>query len=306
MPFLGEGMEQNRQAFLGELAQGQGYDTLFLQSSDRSSLRLDVIASRAGFSSYLGNEDVPELHDKKKTADTWGTWDHNTLQEASKRFAAAHKPFLGYVFTSSTHTPWLIPDERWKKYPGGSDKDKALNAIYYADWALGEMIASAKRGGYYDNTLFVITADHASEFVEDIAHVPNLFHIPLLMVGPGVAVGADDRVGSQIDILPTIVDAARWSAAYTGLGRSLLDNTRVDERAALGVRDTVIDWITAKGWVSHDLSRPVGASAKLTADERRDMERNLLAIYQVGSQVQLANRLAPREQAAAKEIKMTR
>jgi phosphoglycerol transferase MdoB-like AlkP superfamily enzyme len=293
MPFLGEGLEQNQQSFLGELAQSQGYETLFLQSSDRGSLRFDAIAARAGFATYLANEDIPELHEHKKAASTWGTWDHNTLQEANKRFAAAHKPFLGYVFTSTSHIPWLIPDDRWKKYTGGKDMDKALNAIYYADWALGELIAAAKQAGYYDNTIFVILADHTSEFVENVENAPNLFHIPLLIVGPGIKSGIDERTGSQFDIMPTIMDVAGWSADHSGLGRSLFDNSRLDQRAALGVRDNAITWITAKGWVSHDLTRQVGQSSGLSAKDSAEMEKNMLAVYQASSRLQLDNQIAP-------------
>jgi len=293
MPFLGEGLEQNQQSFLGELAQSQGYETIFLQSSDRGSLRFDAIAARAGFSTYLANENIPELHEHKKAASTWGTWDHNTLQEANKRFAAAHKPFLGYVFTSTSHVPWLIPDSRWRKYSSGSDMDKALNAIYYADWALGEMIAATKQSGYYDNTIFILLADHTSEFVENVENVPNLFHIPLLIVGPGIKSGIDERIGSQFDILPTIADIGGWSTAYAGLGRSLMDNSRINERAALTVRDNAISWITGKGWVSHDLTRRVGNSAGLAAKDLDEMEQNLLAVYQATSRLQLDNQISP-------------
>lgn len=293
MPFLGEGLEQNQQTFLGEIAQKQGYETFFLQSSDRSSLRFDSIAARAGFSTYLGNENIPELHEHKKAASTWGTWDHNTFQEANKRFAAAHKPFLGYVFTSTSHIPWLIPDKRWKKYPGGTDREKALNAIYYADWALGELIASAKKAGYYDNTIFILLADHTSEFVENVDNAPNLFHIPLLIVGPGINPGIDERIGSQFDILPTVMDMTGWSADYASLGRSLLDNSRINERAALGVRDNALTWITPKGWVSHDLTRRVGTSAGLADKDSREMEKNLLAVYQSSTRLQLDNQIAP-------------
>jgi len=293
MPFLGEGLEQNQQSFLGELAQSQGYETLFLQSSDRGSLRFNAIAARAGFTTYLGNEDIPELHEHKKAASTWGTWDHNTFQEANKRFAAARKPFLGYVFTSTSHTPWLIPDKRWKKYPNGSDIDKALNAIYYADWALGELIAAAKQAGYYDNTIFVLMADHTSEFVENVDNAPNLFHIPLLIVGPGIKSGIDERIGSQFDIMPTIMDIAGWSADYAGLGRSLIDNSRLNERAALGVRDNALTWITPKGWLSHDLTRRVGTSSGLTNKDSDEMEKDLLAVYQTSTRLQLDNQIAP-------------
>lgn len=295
MPFLGEGLEQNQQSFLGVLAQSQGYETLFLQSSDRGSLRFNAIAARAGFSTYLANEDIPELHEHKKTAYTWGTWDHNTFQEANKRFAAAHKPFLGYLFTSTSHTPWLIPDARWKKYTGDKDLDKALNALYYADWALGEFITSAKKSGYYDNTIFILLADHTSEFVDNIENAPNLFHIPLLIVGPGIKSGIDTRIGSQFDIMPTIMDIAGWSAGHAGLGRSLFDNSRLAERAALGVRDNAITWITPKGWVSHDLTRCVGTSTGLNDKDAAEMEQNLLAVYQTSSRLELDNQIAPPE-----------
>jgi arylsulfatase A-like enzyme len=192
--------------------------------------------------------------------------------------------------------PWLIPDNRWRKYTSDSDLDKSLNALYYADWALGELIAAAKQAGYYDNTIFVLTADHANEFVDNVENVPNLFHIPLLIVGPGIKSGIDERVGSQFDILPTIVDIAGWSTAYAGLGRSLMDNTRISERAALTVRDNAISWITPRGWVSHDLTRRVGASSGLPAKDLDEMEQNLLAVYQATSRLQLDNQIAPPSQ----------
>lgn len=295
MPFLGEGLEQNRQSFMGEIARAQGYDTYFLQSSDRGSLRFDAIAARAGFTTYRGAQDIPELHEHPKPPSTWGTWDHNTFQEAHRLFAAAKKPFLGFVFTSTTHVPWIVPDPRWHKYPGNTDRDAFLNSLFYADWALGQFIAAAKKAGYFDNTLFVITADHANEFVEHIDHVPNLFHIPLLIVGPGIKSGIDERFGSQYDILPTLADLGGWATAYAGLGRSLLDDMHDETRASLSVRGDVLDWITPHGWVSHDLTRRVGNSTPLTAQEVDAMEQDLLATYQITSQAQMGNRIQPPE-----------
>lgn len=293
MPFLGEGIEQNRQSFLGELAQSQGYETFFLQSSDRGSFRFDSIAARTGFSTYEGAEDMPELHAAPKPPSSWGTWDHNTFQEANKLFASARKPFLGFIFTSTTHVPWIIPDARWRKYTGDSDRDKFLNSLYYADWALGEFIAAAKKAGYYDNTIFVLTADHANEFVEHAEDTPNLYHIPLLIVGPGIKSGVDGRIGSQFDITPTIADLAGWSTGYAGLGRSLLDPERIDERAAFCVRGNVIDLITSRGWVSHDLTHRLGSSGGMSLRETDELERNLLAEYQTVSRLLTENRVVP-------------
>jgi phosphoglycerol transferase MdoB-like AlkP superfamily enzyme len=293
MPFLGEGMEQNRQSFLGELAQSQGYETFFLQSSDRGSFRFDSIAARAGFANYKGAEDIPELHGLPKPPSTWGTWDHDTFQEAHKLFAAARKPFLGFIFTSTTHVPWIIPDTRWRKYTGNSDHDKFFNSLYYADWALGEFIAAAKKAGYYDNTIFVLTADHANEFVEHTEDTPNLYHIPLLIVGPGVKPGIDERVGSQFDITPTVSDLGNWSAGYAGLGRSLMDPMNINERVSFSVRDNVIDLITSRGWVSHDLSHRLGSASGMSSSDADEMERNLLAEYQTISRLMAENRIVP-------------
>ncbi|MCF8167594.1 MAG: LTA synthase family protein [Rhodoferax sp.] len=293
MPFLGEGIEQNRQSFMGELARSQGYDTYFLQSSERGSLRFDAIAARTGFGTYRGAEDIPNLHAQPKAANTWGTWDHNTLQAAHALFAQARKPFLGFVFTSSTHAPWLIPDEKFKKFTGGSDKEAFLNSLLYADWALGELIAAAKKAGYFDNTVFVLVADHADEFVENAQHVPNLYQVPLLIVGPGVVPGVDLRLGSQFDILPTLIALCGWQVDYAGFGRSLLEEGRDEDRASLGLRGNDLDWITTRGWVSHNLERSLGHSADLTGPEVAQMQRRLLATYQVASQLQSSNRILP-------------
>jgi len=293
MPFLGEGLEQNRQSFMGEIAKNQGYDTLFLQSSDHGSLRFDAIAARAGFSTYRGAQEIPNLHAHPKPASTWGTWDHNTFQEANRLFAVAKKPFLGFIFSSTTHVPWIIPDERWHKYTGNTDQDAFLNSLFYADWALGQFIAAAKKSGYYDNTIFVITGDHANEFVDHVDYVPNLFHVPLLIAGPGIKSGIDERLGSQFDILPTLIDIGGWTSSYAGLGRSLLDDSNPDERVSLSVRGDVLDWITPRGWVSHNLTRRVGSSSQLSAAQVDAMEQDLLATYQITSKAQMSNHIHP-------------
>lgn len=296
MLFLGEGIEQNRQSFMGEMAQAHNYQTIFLQSDHRVSFRFNSIAARAGFATYLGAEDMPELHPQAKPDLVWGTWDHNTLQQANRLFAQAQQteqPFLGYIFTSTTHAPFMVPEQRWRKYPETSELNKFLNSMYYADWAIAEMMASAKKAGYYDNTIFIITGDHVSGLGDYKQHVPNLYHIPLLIVGPGITPGVDDRIGSHVDILPTIAELARWPTGYAGVGRSLLDPERVEERVALSVRGEVIDLISNRGWVSHNLTLAVGNSADLPATVKSELEQLLLAQYQSISHLMLENRIQP-------------
>ena len=200
---------------------------------------------------------------------------------------------MGYIFTSTTHTPWLIPDERWNKFTGKTDRDAFRNSLYYADWALGQLIDAAKKAGYFDNTIFIITADHVDEFVEDSKHTPNQFHIPLLIVGPGIKPGIDNRVGSQFDILPTLIDLCGWQTSYAGMGRSLMDDTRIDERASLSIRGGVLDWITSHGWVSHNLEHRADVSNEMSGERAAIAEQHLLAAYQTAIQLQLNNHFIP-------------
>lgn len=293
MPFLGEGLEQNRISFMGEIARAQGYQTYFLQSSEQGSLRLDAIATRAGFSTYKGSEEIPNLHEQAKPTATWGTWDHNTFQEAHRLFAASAQPFLGFVFTSSTHAPWIIPDARFQKFQEPTPKGAFLNSLVYADWALGELIAAAKKAGYFDNTIFVLLADHADSFVEHPEDIPNLYHIPLLITGPGIAAGIDDRIGSQFDILPTLMDLGSWQGSYAGLGRSLLTHTAEQNRASFGVRGDAFDWISKPGWISHNLDKRLGQSPGLAEADAAQMQQNFLASYQVFSTLQRTNGFKP-------------
>ncbi len=291
LAFLGEGLEQNSLSFMGHLAQSQGYDTYFLQSSERASLRFDAIAARAGFSHYQGSEDIPNLHPQPKPPATWGTWDHNTLQAAHQQFAAARKPFLGFVFTSSTHVPWLIPEARFKKTDDASNLGAFHNTLFYADWALGQFMDAAKAAGYFDNTIFVLVADHADEFAGNPRDIPNQYHVPLLIVGPGVGAGLNDRIASQFDILPTLIALCGWDVSFAGWGRSLTQDTAVASRASFGVRGTELDWITSEGWLSHNLERSTGQSANLSATQAAGLQANLLATYQLASQLQTSNRV---------------
>lgn len=299
MPAMGDGMEQFPINFIGDVAKSKGYETLFAQSSDRLSLRLNVISGRAGFDDYLGSEDMPEQHDTVKPSGVWGTWDHNTLQEVSKRFASMKAPFFGFVFTSTTHSPWFTPGKQWEKFPTDTDFGRSLNAMFYADWALGEFIASAKKAGYYDNTIFILLADHSSQFIERREDARNLFRIPLLMVGPSVKPGVDTRLSSQSDLLPTLMDVTGWEGRYKSAGQSLMRAER-GHGAALGVSDRAMTLITPNGWLSHDLTQRLGHS-QMSDDQVQAMEQDLFALYQTTAKVQLEGVLNTKKQIFLRE-----
>lgn len=291
MPYIGTGMAQNRLSYLAEFAREQGYHTLFLQSSNRGSFRLDSVAAKAGFQTYLGAEDIPPAHKNAPKKVKWGVWDYSTFMEANRYFTKQEGPFLGFIFSSSTHNPWRVPAPQWQKFPEDSEHHKYLNSLYYSDWALGQFMAEARKHPYYENTIFIITGDHISGFGQPPNHLPSRYHIPLLIMGPGITPGIDDRIGSQLDLTPSIIDMANWQTVHSSVGRSLFDNTDLKQRAALCINGNIIDFIQEKSWLSHNLQRRLDvhvADKDLSVDK---LEKQILASHQVVMKGMLENKI---------------
>jgi phosphoglycerol transferase MdoB-like AlkP superfamily enzyme len=290
--YIGMGMEQNRMAYLGHMAEQEGYATIFLQSSKRASFHVDSIAAMAGFKTYLGAEDIPATGHAENTTER-GAWDYDMLHEANRQFAAAKKPFIGFVFTASTHPPFQSPGKQWTKFPSDSLEHRYLNSLLYADWALGRFIEEAKQAGYYDNTIFVLTADHVSGLTGRANDAPSLHHVPLLIVAPGLKPGISTRVGGQIDVIPSVAQLAGWRAPLASLGHSLFDPNPNFVPGTLCVRGNIIERIEERGWVTHDLLARVSASPGTQEADLTTIEGRLLAMYQVAHTLLLRNRVFP-------------
>ena len=98
---------------------------------------------------------------------------------------------------------------------------------------------SVKKQAYYKNTLFLIIADHSTRLQgQDLIPV-HKFHITGLLIGPNVKPGAYDKVASQIDMTPTLLDLMGISTEHPVAGRALLSlPDTVKGRAIMQYGDT--------------------------------------------------------------------
>lgn len=296
-PYIGRGLEQSRLSYYAQSGLKEGYSTLFVQGSKRDSFRCDTIAAVGGFQVYRGAEDIPRVSEcaGPGLVDSHIPWDHDMFAEASRLFAASPKPFAGFLFTASTHPPYAWLDERFQKFPPGTQQNRYMNSIFYFDWALGQLFEAARKAGYYENTIFIVTADHlsggAGVRMDDLS---TLHHVPCLIIAPGLAPGVDRRVGSQVDLLPTIIELAGWSQPHATLGRSLLDPSAGPERGAICIQGDVVVRIEADGWVAHNLERRVGGQSAGGEAKLQAMERRLLSVVESAATLHRQNRLVPR------------
>lgn len=282
IPYLGRGMEQNALSYYGTLARKEGYDTWFLQTEKRDAFRADMIAEVAGFSHFLGAQDIPGTpHKALKGA----VWDHEMYAEALRRLGSAKEPFAAFLYTGSTHAPFAWPDPKWERYTGGSHDHRFRNSLAYADWAFGRFLEGARAAGWYDRTIFILTADHiAGGGGWDDNYPPSMHHVPCLILAPGLEPRVDRGIGSQLDVIPTIVDLAGWGTPYGGLGRSLLDPA---PRGAVCIQGDLVLRIEDGGWVLHNFrDRAAGQGADLDGIERR-----LLSFVQVAITALRQNRV---------------
>lgn len=286
--YLGEGVEINRFAYLGQMARQAGYATLMLQGSRRGSFYLDKIAPLAGFDRYFGAQDFPASLHTGVAPPAWGGWDLDLMDLSNKLFAQSRKPFLGFVFTVSTHTPFDLPDRKWQRFKPDSEEHKLLNSMLYADWVLGRFFRQAKEAGYYDNTIFVLVGDHFSGIGKP-ASMQQQHHVPALILGPGIKPGIDSRLASQADLIPTLIDLAGWNTLHTSLGHSAVDPS--SDPSVFLKRDNLVGLVRGKELIMHNLQRPVLRVGSESGMQR--LEKELLATVQVAHQCLESNRLFP-------------
>ncbi len=230
---FGEGLELGGLSYLASLADQNGYETISMQSSNRGSFRVDKLSELAGFRHYYGAEDIPHVG-KEKGHPHFGAWDGDMLKFLLSNLNSAKEPFLSFAFTSTTHTPYHIPDEKYRIYPHEPNgRGGFLNTMKYVDDEIGNFMAEAKKQPWFDRTVFFFMADHCmgndlrgeqSAFDTNDTNVLPQNHIPLIVYAPKLFKPATVyTTGSQADMLPTIADLLGWEQPFATVSTSLFD-----------------------------------------------------------------------------------
>lgn len=209
------GLAQQGFFTLAAVLKRQGYRTLFVYGGESHFDNMRSFLLNNGFDSVIDQRDYQE----PVFEGSWGVSDEDLFNRADEIFAEITGPFFALVFSSSFHSPFEFPDGRIDLHEG--PKASRLNAVRYADYAIGHFFRLARGRDYFAKTLFMIVADH-DERVRGASLVPvKNFHIPGLIIGPGVRPGIYDKVASQIDIVPTLLSLMGIETQVPVIGRDL-------------------------------------------------------------------------------------
>lgn len=222
------GGSQNNFFTIAQLLKQHGYDTSFIYGGEAHFDNMKRFFSNNGFSNIIEQKDYVD----PKFVGSWGVSDEDLLNKAHATFselAAQDQPFFSLVFTSTNHSPFEFPDGRIEL--AEQPKNTVANAVKYADFALGQFIQNAKQGNYWENTVFLIIADHSDRVYGNELVPINKFRIPGLILGSDIEPAIITRVTSQIDMLPTMLSLIGVQSAHPAIGRDL---TRDDISALPG------------------------------------------------------------------------
>ena len=205
----------------------EGYTTAFFHGAPNTTLGFKSFTNSIGFETYYG---MDEYEHKEDFDGTWAIFDEPYLQyfaRESDRIANEGQPFFLTVFTASSHEPFTIPDEHKGTFTRG---DIPMHkSISYADYSIQQYFEQVKDKSWFNNTIFVFTADHCGvSYRDDYNNEMGRFLIPIFFYTPGgqLPVKYDTtRLIQQTDITPTLLGLLNYQKPFFSFGKDVFDES---------------------------------------------------------------------------------
>lgn len=202
----------------------KNYQTVFFHGAKNGSMSFDMFMNKLDFDAYYG---LNEYRQKRKEGiGPWGVHDLEFLDFTNQEMGSLQQPFFSCVFTLSSHHPFELPEAFKNKFQEGSLP--IHKTIEYSDYALKQFFLKSKQSDWYENTLFIITADHTSLTEVYLNKLDNnRYRVPLAFFEPGIdSFSIDSSIVQHVDILPSIVDYLDVNESFESLGRSVWDTVK--------------------------------------------------------------------------------
>lgn len=210
----------------------EGYSSAFFHGGHNISMGFSAYAHSIGYQRYYGLDEYcqsPKYGGMDDFDGKWAIWDEPFLQFTLDNIEEMHQPFLATIFTASSHHPYDVPEQYRDslKDEGGQPIHKCVR---YTDLALRRFFERASRESWYQNTIFVLVADHTNQATHDVYKTDlGLYSIPIIFFTPdGQLEPTHDRatIAQQTDITPTLLHLLAYDKPYLAFGDDLLDGSK--------------------------------------------------------------------------------
>lgn len=188
----------------------EGYETSFVYGGNAnfSNLRSFVFAN--GFENLIEYNYFPAETNTSK----WGVHDHICLDTLAELIGRSNTPFFKFCLTLSSHEPFDVPHNSALK----TDKSegKYLNSVHYTDSVIGAFVRKVEQLPSWDNTVYILIADHGSRLPGWSANEDLLrYKIPMLWLGGALNVTDTvvNTVTSQTDVPATLLSQLGFNSS---------------------------------------------------------------------------------------------
>ena len=223
--------EKNHDLFsLATVFNAKGYRSMFLYGGYGAFDNMNDFFGGNGYEVYDRSDiDADQVHH----ANIWGVADEDLYSLSLQQFDGAYadgKPFFAHIMTTSNHRPYTFPAGR-----GDWPQGQRESAVQYTDWAVSDFLHRAQTKAWFNDTIFVITADHCASS-GGIAQLPAFrYEIPMWIYAPKhVSAGVVERRMAQIDIGPTVLGLLGMNYVSAFYGANLFTLPAGRERALIG------------------------------------------------------------------------
>ncbi len=221
--FISSAYNVNRFNSLAGLLKPFGYSSAFFHGGNNGTMGFESFSYLSGYQKYYGRNEY-----KGPSTDydgSWGIYDEPYYRFFISEMNKIKQPFYSTFFSLSSHHPYSIPAIYKNKFPKGDQP--IYESIGYADHALEIFFTEANKTNWYNNTLFVITADHTGPaFAPYYKTSKGIFEVPIIYYAPGDSflTGLSSVVTQQCDILPSVLDYLNFPSEFSAFGNSIFRN----------------------------------------------------------------------------------
>ena len=203
----------------GALLREKGYNVTYFYGGNSYFDNMETFFSGNGYDIVDQKSYSPE---EITFANIWGVCDEDAYRKVIRTLSEQSrdgKPFFAHVMTVSNHRPFTAGKIRIP-----NDSKTRAGGVLYTDYALGQFLAEASKQPWFDNTIFLITADHCASSAGRTEIPLHKYHIPALIFAPGfVAPQQIEGIVSQIDLMPTLLSLLDMDYDSHFYGRSIFD-----------------------------------------------------------------------------------
>ncbi|MDP9080485.1 MAG: sulfatase-like hydrolase/transferase [Bacteroidota bacterium] len=252
------------------ICNSMGYETSFFHGAANGSMGFEGFGSILGMKNYYGRT---EYNNERDFDGIWGIWDEPFFQFMGKTLGKQKQPFMATLFTLSSHDPFQIPEKYKPRFKGGPlaiDK-----CVQYSDNALRQFFNYAKTQPWYNNTIFVITADHTNQtYYPEYSKQVNRFAVPILFYSANKAYnlkGVRTDLAQQMDIYPSLVSLIGYNKPFRSWGRSLVANLPTEPPRVINSTGNIYQYMEGKYIYLFDGKKITG----IFAANDKGLEKNL-------------------------------